>query len=165
MTNRVIYNVSYDIPLVRVGVPGRQNRASDGVIRITPGMTEVIEFWLGNHDGLPITLVPFKVKIVFWKNISTESEARVLSGGTTEIVFAKEADVIEPYEGKTLIKFSHQETTQIGSRGGNLNWSLYMVNSENEVFPAVCTSSGSRYGSVILDPGSGLPTAEMVLSA
>ncbi len=165
MSNRVIYNVSYDIPLVRVGVPGRQNRASDGVIRITPGMTEVIEFWFGNHDGMPINLVPFKTKIVFWKNVATESEARVLQGGQTDIVFAKEVDVIEPYEGKTIITLLHDETTQIGSRGGFLNWSLFLINSDKQVFPALCTSSGSRHGSVILDSGSGLPTAEMILSA
>lgn len=165
MTNRVIYNVSYDIPLVRVGVPGRQNRASDGVIKITPGMTEVIEFWFGNHDGMPITLVPFKVKLVFWKNIATESEARVLAGGTTEILFAKEADVIEPYEGKTLITLTHDDTTQIGSQGGYVNWSLYMINPDKQVFPATCTSSGTRYGSVDFGQGTGIPSAEMVISA
>lgn len=164
MSGRIIYNVSYEIPLVRVGVPGRQNRASDGVLRITPGMTEIMEFWFGNHDGMPITLVPFKVKLVFWKNISTESQARVIGGGTTDIVFAKEAEVLEPYEGKTLVMLSQTDTTQIGSRGGpNLCWSLFMINSSNEVFPALCSSNGSRFGSVILDQG--IPTAEMVLTA
>ncbi len=164
MNGRVIYNVSYDIPLVRVGVPGRQNRASDSVLRITPGMTEIFEFWFGNHDGMPITLVPFKVKLVFWKNTSTESQARILGGGTMDIVHAVQADVILPYEGKTLVKLSSQDTSMIGSRGGpNLCWSLFMINSSDEVYPAMCSSNGNRYGSVLLDQS--LPSAEMVLSA
>lgn len=162
--NRVIYNVGYEIPLVRVGLPGRQNRASDGVLRITPGMTEVFEFWFGNHDGLPITLVPFQIKIVFWKNSATESEARIVGMENTEIVFSKQLDVIKPYEGKTVVILETNETMEIGRTGGaNLYWSLFMINNERQIFPATCTSSGSRSGKVYLE--TLLPTAELVLSA
>ena len=164
MNGRVIYNVSYDIPIIKVGMPGRQNRASDGVMRITPGMTECIEFWMGNHDGVPLTLVPFTIKLVFWKSTSTESDAQVLGFDNKDIVFATQAEVLDPYAGKTLVILQSSDTMQIAQRGAtNLRWSLFMINSENQVFPAMCSSNGSRYGSVLLEQS--LPSAEMILSA
>ena len=88
MSNRVIYNVEYDIPRVNLSLPGRQNRSGDGILRITPGMDEAFEFIFGNQDGVPLNLVPFKVKIVFW--VKQDMDIDEMVPGQTKIVFGKE---------------------------------------------------------------------------
>ena len=100
MSNRVIYNVEYDIPRVNLTLPGRQNRSGDGSIRITPGMDEAFEFIFGNQDGVPVNLVPFKVKIVFW--VKQDMDIDELVPGQTKIIFGREFEVQSPYTGRVF---------------------------------------------------------------
>ena len=57
----VDYNVQYQIPQIQVRAPGRQNRAISQTLRITPGMTEPINFILGNRDGKPYILLGYSI--------------------------------------------------------------------------------------------------------
>lgn len=164
MSNRIIFNAEFNIPRVNLSLPGRQNRSNDGIIKITPGMDEVYEFWFGNMDGVPINLLPFKVKIVFWQN--QDMDVDELESGQSKIVFAKEIAVTNPYEGKVLCLFTNEDTLKIGtvnSRG--LRWSLFAINEEGNVFPAQVGRNGERYGTVQLDLQGGIPIAEVILSA
>ena len=64
---RAIYNVEYNIPRPNLSFGGRQNRSHDGILRITPGMNEPLEFNIMNVDGVPINLAHFKVRFVCWE--------------------------------------------------------------------------------------------------
>lgn len=160
----VIYNASYNIPRVQVQMPGRQNRLSDHVMRLTPGMTEPLEFILGNQDGVPLNLLGFRMKIIFWTRIDLDDDT--LSPGQSEIIFAKKFQIDDPYEGKFTLVLSDEDTLTIGRRSNStLRWSLFLINEQQDVFPLRVTRSGGRYGNVVLDVESGIPTAELVRSA
>lgn len=163
MSNRVIYNVEYDIPRVNLSLPGRQNRSGDGIIRITPGMDEAFEFVFGNQDGVPINLVPFKVKIVFW--VKQDMDIDEMVPGQTKIVLGREINVAEPYTGRVFGLLTADDTTRIASEQTSLvRWSMFMINEAGNVFPAEVNRNGSREGTVRMDFASGIPTAEMIKS-
>lgn len=164
MSNRVIYNVEYDIPRVNLSLPGRQNRSGDGVIRITPGMDEAFEFVFGNQDGVPVNLLPFRVKIVFW--VKQDMDIDEMVPGQTKIVFAKEFSVDSPYTGRVFGLLSSEDTTRIAEEQTSLvRWSMFMINEAGNVFPAEVNRNGTREGTVRMDFASGIPTAEMIKSA
>jgi hypothetical protein len=158
-----VYNLSYDVPRVLLSSPGRQNRASDGQLRITPGMTEPFEFVFGNQDGMAINLVPFTIKMVFWKtNTITEGLAGL---GQTEIILAKTAEVGDPYSARAMIVLLDTETVKLGLQGARqLRWGVFMIGTDQTVYPCNVSSSGGRYGTVSLDLTSGTPTAEIIRS-
>lgn len=161
MSNRVIYNVEYNIPRVNLSLPGRQNRGSTNLLRFTPGMDEVVEFNFGNMDGVPINLVPFSIKFVVWRRDSLDVPD--FSVGQSDIVFFKRADVFDPYKGKVIMVFSNQDTLQLAEEGtSGLRWSLFMINEEGNVFPAQIQTNGKRYGQLMLDMESGTPIAEII---
>lgn len=161
MSNRVIYNVEYNIPRVNLSLPGRQNRGSTNILRFTPGMDEIVEFNFGNMDGVPINLIPFSVKFVVWRRDSLD--VADFSVGQSEIVFSKQADVPDPYGGKAVVIFSSQDTQQMAEEGtSGLRWSLFMINDEGNVFPSQVQTNGKRYGQLMLDMESGMPIAELI---
>ncbi len=163
MSNRVIYNVECDIPRVNLSLPGRQNRSGDGVIRITPGMDEAFEFIFGNQDGVPINLVPFRVKLVFW--IKQDMDIDEMVPGQSKIELAREITVTEPYTGRVVTLLTSDDTTRIASEQTSLvRWSAFMINEAGNVFPAEVNRNGSREGTVRMDFASGIPTAEMIKS-
>jgi len=164
MSNRFIYNVEFNIPRVNITLPGRQNRSNDGILRITPGMDEVYEFVFGNMDGVPINLLPFKVKIVFWSRENLEIDH--MQPGGSKILFAKEIPVTDPYKGRIVCLFTNQDTLKIASESGTgLRWGLFMINEEGNVFPAQVDRNGGRNGTVMLNLDIGMPTAEVIKSA
>ena len=164
MSNRVIYNVEFDIPRVNLSLPGRQNRSGDGCIRITPGMDEAFEFIFGNQDGVPINLVPFKVKLIFW--VKQDMDIDEMVPGQSKIVLAHEMKVEMPYTGRVFGLLTSDQTTKIaGEQTSLVRWSIFMLNEAGNVFPAEVNRNGSRAGTVRMDFGSGIPTAEMVKSA
>jgi len=164
MSSRVIYNVEYDIPRVNLSLPGRQNRSGDGILRITPGMDEAFEFIFGNQDGVPINLIPFKVKLLFW--VKQDMDIDEMVPGQTKIVFATELNVSEPYTGRVFGLLTADDTTAIAREQTSLvRWSAFMINEAGNVFPAEVNRNGTREGTVRMDFGSGIPTAEMVKSA
>jgi hypothetical protein len=164
MSNREIYNVEFNIPRVNLQLPGRQNRTNDGILRFTPGMDEVIEFIFGNQDGVPLNLVPFRIKIVFWKVRDIE-QTRLVTG-QSEVIFAKEVEVVDPYSGSVVVLFTNEETIKISNEGiTNLRWGLFMINEQGEVFPAQVDRNGGRYGTLLIDVDSQIPVAEIIKGA
>jgi len=164
MSNREIYNVEFNIPRVNLQLPGRQNRVNDGILRFTPGMDEVIEFIFGNQDGIPLNLVPFRIKIVFWK--VRDIEQTRLVAGQNEVIFAKEVEVVDPYSGSVVVLFTNEETIKISREGiTNLRWGLFMINEQGEVFPAQVDRNGGRYGTLLIDVDSQIPVAEIIKGA
>jgi len=158
-----VYNVNYDIPRVLLSSPGRQNRAGNGLLRITPGVTEPIEFVFGNQDGMAISLVPFTIRLVFWRNLNVEDNVATM--GQTEVILTKDAEVSDPYEARAVVVLTDLETSQLGLRGARqLRWAVYMIGADSTVYPANVSNSGSRWGTVQLDLTSGMPTAEMIRS-
>lgn len=166
MSNRIIYNVEHNIPRVNLSLPGRQNRSGDGVLRITPGMSEAVEFVFGNQDGVPITLVPFKIKIVFW--VKQDMDIDEMVPGQTKIVFAATADsgTTADYTGRVFMLLSDVDTLKIAEEQTSLvRWSLFLINEQGDVFPTEVNRNGGRAGTVRADFASGIPTAEMIRSA
>ena len=162
--NRIIYNVEYNIPRANITLPGRQNRAGDGVLRITPGVDEPLEFVFGNQDGVPLNLVPFKIKMIFWVMEDLDYEEMV--PGQSEIVLAHEINTIEPYAGRAFTILSADDTLKLASESTSfIRWSLYMLNEDEQVFPIEVNRNGGRYGTLRMDFGSGMPIAEVVKSA
>jgi hypothetical protein len=155
------FNVSYDVPRVLLSAPGRQNRAGNGLLRITPGVTEPFEFIFGNHDGVKLNLMPFTIKLVFWRNENITDDIATL--GQTEVILTKQAEVDDPYSARALVVLADWETLLLGQRGArSLRWAVYMCARDGSVYPCTVSSGGARYGTVQLDLTSGLPTAEMI---
>ena len=164
MSNRVIYNVEYNIPRVSISLPGRQNRTNETELRFTPGMTEPVEFFFGNHDGVPVNLLPFQLKWVFWKMNTMDVDE--LDVAQSEIILSKRLDVPDPYSGKVLGILESDETLKLGQEGiRQVRWSLFMINEQGQVFPAQVNSSGTRYATALLDVNSGIPIAEIIKSS
>jgi hypothetical protein len=164
MSNRVIYNVEYNIPRVNLSLPGRQNRSGDGVIRITPGMDEPFEFMFGNQDGVPINLLPFQIKIVFW--VKQDMDIDDMVPGQSKILFAQTVEIAEPYTGRVFCLIPAVDTMKIAEESTSfVRWSLFMLNEEGNVFPAEVNRNGGRAGTVRMDFNSGIPIAEMIKTA
>lgn len=164
MSNRVIYNVQYNIPRVNLSLPGRQNRTNETELRFTPGMTEVVEFVFGNQDGVAINLLPFQLKWVFWKMNTMDIDT--LDVAQSEIILSKEIDVHNPYDGKVVGILEDSETLKLGQEGiRQVRWSIFMINEEGQVFPAEVNSTGARYATAVLDVNSGIPIAEIIKSS
>lgn len=165
MDNRIstTFNVSYDVPRIQLGMPGRQNRAGNGTMRITPGATEPVEFIFGNQDGVALNLVPFQIKLVFWRNNNLDSDLSEI--GHTNIVLSKTASIDDPYSGRVLVLLTDTDTMALGQNGArSLRWGVFMVATDGSVFPVSVTSSGARFGTVHLDLNSGIPSAELIRS-
>ena len=164
MSNRVIYNVQYNIPRVNLSLPGRQNRTNETELRFTPGMTEVVEFVFGNQDGVAINLLPFQLKWVFWKMNTMDIDT--LDVAQSEIILSKVVDVKDPYSGKVVGILEDHETLKLGQEGiRQIRWSIFMINEEGQVFPAEVNSTGARYATALLDVNSGIPIAEIIKSS
>lgn len=157
------FNLSYDIPRILISAPGRQNRSGDGRLRITPGMTEPVEFVFGNHDGVKLNLVPFQIKLVFWRSTVIDSN---LSGiGQSDVILAKVVPIDDPYSGKAMVILTGQDTQILGHSGSrSLSWGVFLINANRDVFPCVVSSSGARSGQVLLDLTSGTPLGEIIAS-
>ncbi len=164
MSSRAIYNVEYNIPRVNISFPGRQNRTNDGELRFTPGMTEIVEFVWGNHDGVPINLLPFQVKFVAWKMLTMDHDE--LDVSQSEVILSKTVSVSDPYSGKVVLILEDDETLKLGQEGGRgVRWSLFMINEDGQVFPAQVNRNGDRWAAVVLDIESGIPVAEIIRSS
>lgn len=157
------FQVQYNVPRIQVQMPGKQNRLTDSVMRITPGVTEPLEFLFGNQDGVPLSLRGFEVKMIFWGK--TDMDRNTLRMGQSEIILAKKFTINDPYRSSVTIVLTDEDTTRLGLYGGGIRWSLFLVNEEGDVFPMQVTRSGGRFGNVVLDVQSGIPTAELVRSA
>jgi hypothetical protein len=160
MINPVI--VQYNIPRYILGVPGKQHRTCTGDMNITPGMTEIFDFEYVNTDGVPINLVGFTLRLMFWFD---SSQYESLSFNMeSNIVLAKDIIIESPYKGLATVSLSDQETLTLGSCGkSSLRWSIFIINDLAQVFPTQITSDGRRYGILRIDK-SDLPISETVLS-
>lgn len=158
------FQTQYNIPRVQVQMPGKQNRLTDTVLRITPGMTEPFEFLFGNQDGVPLSLRGFTLKFIFWSKIALDDNATAM--GQSEIVLAKKIAISDPYATSVEIVLTDEDTLKLGlARSIGLRWSLFLINEEGDVFPLQVTRRGGRYGNVQLDLDSGIPPAELVRHA
>ena len=156
------YFVQYNIPRVQVQLPGRQNRLSDGNFRITPSITEPVLFIFGNHDGVPLNLLPFKLHFVVWSNNVLDGDITDLA--QSQVVLKKTLVVDDPYAGSVEMVLEEDDTIEIARQaGGNtLRWSIFMVNDQGRVFLSQVSSSGSRYGMVEVDLAGCPPIAEII---
>lgn len=157
-----VYNTQYNIPRVQVQLPGKQNRLTDGEFRITPSMTEPVQFYIGNQDGVPLNLIPFELRFVVWKSVPNASD--VIAMGSSEILLNKRILVNDPYAGMVEMVLTEEETLRMGHHapGARLSWSLFMINEDDEVFPAQVSHHGGRYGNIYVDLASSMPIAEMI---
>lgn len=157
-------NIQYNIPRVQIQLPGRQNRLASGEFRITPSMAEPVIFMFGNQDGVPLNLLPFEIRFVVWDH--EDVGTRDIEMGQSEIVLNKSVPVADPYSGQIEMLLTGDETFALGQRsiGSDLRWSLFMINSDGEVFPVQVSTSGSRSGYLKVDHASGMPIAELIKS-
>lgn len=156
------YNVQYNIPRVQVQMPGRQNRLSDGDFRISPSMTEPVRFVFGNQDGVPLALADFRLHFVVWESNPLMSNS--ISMGQSEIILNKEILLDDPYAVGADMVLLEEDTILLGNyaAGTRLYWSLFLVNSEDQVFPLQVSHNGGRYGTLHVDIVGGMPIAEMI---
>jgi len=160
MTGSVSLNVQYNIPRYNISLPGKQNRGATGNMRITPGMTEVIEFVYGNVDGVPISLVGFTLRLVFW--YPNTDYTHLTADSAQNVLLVKNVEVKAPYEGKCLVVLSGDDTetlNRIGRR--SLRWTIFIINEDGQVFPTQITAAGERYGIAHIED-SGMPPMEII---
>lgn len=160
------HNVAYDIPRHSVGHPGRQDRIVEGTLRVTPGMTEPMEFTWGTGDGVPINLSVFTAKLIFWTRESFASEAPDLLEHKTEgeVILSKDMEIPDPYEGIGSVILTSSDTDLIGRRDKDtpVYWGVYLVNGDKEMFPATVTRSGARSSRVLVDRMNGSPNVDTI---
>lgn len=159
-TDKMIINVQFNVPRYIVTTPGKQNRACTGEMRLTPGVAEAIEFQYSNTDGVPISLAGLTLRLVFWFQ---QNEYELLASNlTNNIVLAKDLHIDDPYKGICTVVLTDQETIKIAQNGrSSLRWSIYMINSDGDVFPTQITATGERFGLAYLDR-SDMPNAETI---
>src|SRR5687767_13681466 len=129
--DKMIINVQFNVPRYVVTPPGKQNRACTGYMRITPGISEPLEFQYVNTDGVPINLSGFKLLLVFW---FAQNEYELLPANlTNNILLAKYLHIDDPYEGKCTVVLSDQETLKLAQTGhSSIRWSIYMISIDDE---------------------------------
>jgi len=153
-------NIQYNIPRVNLQMPGRQNRHLTGDIKITPGITECIEFYACNTDGVPLNLAPFKILFVifskdYFNNIKLEEDST--------IILRKPLLCNDPYSGKFELLLTNTDTLGLINSGGALRWALYLIDVHSNVIPLEVAQGGERVGNIVLDNTSGLPSANRLL--
>ena len=162
MSTRSIYNVAYDIPRPNLSFAATQNRAKEGVLRMSPGLYEPIEFHFSNIDGVPINLAQFTVRFIAWT--VNRRDSNFISNSDTKIVFSKDVEIIDAYQGSFVMLLDDSDTLALSRCGqGTLRWSLALINQDQQVFPAQVNSSGSRWGQLILDLEGGYPSTDYIL--
>lgn len=157
----VQFNVGYNIPRVNVALPGKQNRAGTGRLRVSAGVTEPIEFHFCNSDGVPINLNAFKARLVFWYS-PTDYDKLPADRNPSGVVLAKDLEFQDAYAGRTIVLLSNEDTAILARSGRQtLRWSIYLINDVDQVFPMQITSDGERFGLVHIE-NAGMPSAEVV---
>lgn len=151
----------YNVPRYLLHTPGKQNRTCTGEMYITPGMTEVFDFQYNNIDGIPINLTGFNLRLMFWFD-DTQYESLSFNMNSN-IVLTKDLIIDQSYKGIATILLTDQETLILGTVKKTLNWSVFFINQQNQVFPAQITADGRRYGIVHIDD-SNFPISDIVLS-
>jgi hypothetical protein len=125
-------------------------------------MTEPVLFRFGNQDGIGLNLSPFNIHFVVWEKSLMDDVG--LSMGGSDIIINKRMLVDDPYASEVEMILTEQETIMLGHKasGQNLHWSLFMINSSNEVFPLQVSNTGNRVGTIIVDMVGGVPIAELI---
>ena len=59
---------------------------------------------------------------------------------------------------------TEDDTILLGNHaaGRKLNWSLFFVNDEGQIFPMQVSRNGGRYGTICVDLAGGMPVAELI---
>jgi hypothetical protein len=155
-------NAIYDVPRVQVRAPGKQSFVTNQYLRITPGVSEPVDFIIGNPDGKPLSLAAFTLKLLVWAQDDMDS---AVLAGDGKLILSKTLQVDDPYCSTVSVIFTNEETHLIGREGGRgLRWGLFAINRSNQIFPMRVSRSGGRYGSIVLDTESGLPPTELILN-
>jgi hypothetical protein len=160
---KTIINVQFNIPRFIVGTQGKQNRACTGDMRITPGVSEPLEFQYVNADGVPINLAGYTLRLWFW--YPQKQYESLSSNMLGNMILAKDLHIDDPYKGTATTVLDDQETLQLAQGGhSTIRWSLFVITPEGDVFPSQITSAGERFGPCRLDM-SDIPNAETIKSA
>lgn len=157
------YNLTYSIPRFEVGVPGRQDRSSSVIFRISPGASEPFEFHWGDMNGIPINMVGFRAVLVIWKGTSIGQEEFNLNPDLASVVLSKEIEVMDPHSGGGAVLLNADDTMKIWTeaREGSLRWGVILLNENKDVFP-LSVSANSRSGIVVVDPIDTMPIGEFL---
>jgi len=150
----------FNVPTINFAVPPKQNSACTGEMTITPGVSEAFNFQYLNNDGMTLNMSGFTLRLVFWfKANEYESLAANLLGN---IMLAKDLSITDPYEGTACVMLTDQETLTLAQRGhSSLLFSVYVINSDGDVFLSQMTAGGGRYGMVYLVSDE-FPNAETI---
>jgi len=158
-----VYNVEYTIPRITLGVPGRQNRAATGRMKITAGATEPMEFIWGDYDGIPINLVGLIAKIVFWTTNRFE-DMEFMSEQPSEVLFAKQVEIKDIDKGLGFVMLTHDDTIFLSNacKENDVRWGLFLQNADGNVFPCIVSEGGNRWGTVVADHIASMPNFESI---
>jgi hypothetical protein len=124
-----------------------------------------MEFFWGDRDGIPIGLVGFNAKLVFWAPDRFQ-DSEFMDDRPSEILFAKKVEIKDPHKGIGFVLLSGEDTTRLArtSRTKGIRWGLYLLNDAGDVFPCIVTENGGKWGNVIVDVSS-MPDMESVKHA
>lgn len=168
LTKTRTYDVGYQIPRHVIGAPGKQGRAGYGILTITPGATEPIEFAWNTVDGVPIELINWKPKLTFWQtnrqptDISQDERVR----GDSKIIMTLVPEVTSPHEGLMFILLSSDNTWKLARahRYSPIRWGIFLEDpATGNMFPATVHNDGERFGTLrVEDAGGSLPSMEEI---
>lgn len=154
-------NVQYNAPKVNASFPGSPHRITSAKLSIYPGMTEAISIRIGNMDGVPINLVGFRAKIVFWK--VNRRDTYDMTMGQSNVVFEKMIDIIDPHTGECEVVLKSSDTIMLGrTNRTSLSWGIFLINDEGDVFPMELQPNGTKYSTAHINLESGMPIAEHI---
>jgi hypothetical protein len=127
-------------------------------MRLTPGASEPIEFKWMNPDGIPLNLVGFRATLAFWN--SERFNGEFMDDQETGTVLTKGIEIKDPHKGLGFVLLTAEDTALIGDAGSiaAVRWSIVMESSSG-VFVSTVSDSGSRYGSIVLERLSSMPSS------
>lgn len=154
-------NIQYNTPKVNVSFPGSPHRIASAKLSLYPGMTEAISISIGNKDGVPINMVGFRAKIVFWKVNRTDTYD--LTVGQSDIVLEKMIDIHDPHTGDCEVVLNTHDTIKLGrTNRTSLRWGIFLINEQGDVFPMQLQPNGTKYETAHINIESGMPFAEHI---
>ena len=165
-SRKSVYSVTKTIPRIPVDALGRQGRASTGVLRISPGMSEAMEFVWGDMDGIAVSLVDSVVVLAFWTPKKEIETHEIEETGYSDLVLLKRVKPSDPYRSTVTFTLTADDTRKISNARkeiGSVLWGIYLETSDGN-WPAAVKSDGSRFGSVVIDTMGNIPDPEILNS-
>lgn len=153
-------NVSWSIPKINLDFSSRQNRHLTGDITIIPGITQMIKLNVLNPDGYKLSLVGLRTLFCIY---TVDFHNTMKLEENSEVLYKKEMLIDNPHTGELIITIDAEDSLKFDHYNGALRWTIYFINSENKIFVPSITNNNGKFGNIIIDNMSGIPSINKII--